>query len=216
MDIVLGQIEAVFDGLPPAAVKTGMLYLGSIIRVVAEFFSKQQQAPPLVVDPVMISTSGVRLLKPGALKILCAELLPLATLVTPNLAEAEVLTGRRLKSVEDMRAAAKDLQQRFGCAALVKGGHLRGMNEAVDIFFDGREELLLRAPLIRGLRTHGTGCTYSAAIAGYLARGLSLSKAVQQGKEYITQAIAGSRRVGNFDVLANGMESRLQPVRRTL
>lgn len=205
--IVRGQIEAVFDELTPTAVKTGMLYSGSIIRVVAEFFSKRRQAPPLVVDPVLVSTSGVKLLRPEAVKILCAELLPLATLVTPNLPEAEVLLGRRLNSVEDMRAAAKEIQRRFGCAALVKGGHLRGVNEAVDIFYDGRQELLLRAPFIRGLHTHGTGCTYSAAITGYLARGLSLSRAVYAGKEYITQAIAGSRRVGGFDVLGNSMSS---------
>ena len=201
--IVRGQLEAVFEGLPPAAVKTGMLYSARIIGAVAKFFSGRRHSPPLIVDPVMISTSGSQLLKLGATKILCAELLPLATLVTPNLPEAEALLGRRLNSVEDMRAAAKELHKRFGCAALVKGGHLRGVKEAVDIFYDGRRELVLRAPFIRGMRAHGTGCTYSAAIAGYLAKGLSLSKAVQHGKEHITQAIARSQRAGTYDVLNN-------------
>jgi hydroxymethylpyrimidine kinase/phosphomethylpyrimidine kinase len=201
VEIVRRQLEAVFDELPPAAMKTGMLYSAPIILAVAESFSRRRHAPPLVVDPVMVSTSGVPLLKPGAVKILCIELLPLTTLVTPNLPEAEVLLGRRLNSVEAMRAAAKELQMRFGCAALVKGGHLRGLKEAVDIFYDGSEELLLSSPFIRGVRTHGTGCTYSAAITSYLARGLSLSQAVRQGKEYITQAIARSKRVGRHQVL---------------
>jgi hydroxymethylpyrimidine/phosphomethylpyrimidine kinase len=199
--IVRGQLEAVFDELPPAAVKTGMLCSARIIRTVADFFRGCRRAPPLIVDPVMISTSGRRLLESRAVGILCGELLPLAKLVTPNLVEAEILLGKKLKSVEDMREAAKQLQRRFGCAALLKGGHLRGLNEALDIFYDGRQELMLRAPFIRGLRTHGTGCTYSAAITAYLARGLSLVQAVQQAKEYITQAIARSQRAGTHDVL---------------
>jgi len=199
-EIIRLQIEAVFDELPPAAVKTGMLYSAAIIRAVASFF-RGKAHPPLVIDPVMVSTSGAQLLKPGAVKTLCGELLPLATLVMPNLQEAEILTGRRSSSVEDMRAAAKALQKRFGCAVLMKGGHLRGLKEAVDIFYDGKQELLLRAPFIWGVNTHGTGCTYSAAITAYLARGLSLSQAVRQGKEYITQAIAHSRRIADYDVL---------------
>jgi hydroxymethylpyrimidine/phosphomethylpyrimidine kinase len=200
VEIVRSQIEAVFDGLPPAAVKTGMLYSAPIIRVVAEFFRRRQRLP-LVVDPVMVSTSGAQLLNPMAVRVLRAELLSLAALVTPNLHEAEILVGGKLTSVADLRAAAGELHQRFGCAALVKGGHLSGLKEAVDIFNDGREELLLSAPYIRGVRTHGTGCTYSAAIAGHLARGCSLPRAVQRAKEYITQAIAQSRSAGGCDVL---------------
>ena len=115
---------------------------------------------PLVVDPVMIATSGRRLLKPGAVKILCEQLLPLAALVTPNLAEAAALTGRPLRTASRrMRRAAREIQGCFGCAALVKGGHLPGAREAADIFFDGDTELLLTAPFVRGVRTHGTGCT---------------------------------------------------------
>jgi hydroxymethylpyrimidine/phosphomethylpyrimidine kinase len=200
VEIVRCQMEAVFDVLPPAAVKTGMLYSQPIIHVVAEFFRRHQRVP-LVVDPVMVSTSGAHLLKQAAVKALCGELLPLATLVTPNLDEAEILVGERLTSVPDLRAAARVLRKRFGCAALVKGGHLRGLKEAVDIFYDGRQELLLSAPFIRGVSTHGTGCTYSAAIAGHLARGRSLAQAVQQAKEYITQAIAQSQTAAGHSVL---------------
>ena len=199
-EIVRGQIEAVCEALRPAAVKTGMLYSAPLIRVVAEFFRRGPRMP-LVVDPVMVSTSGAALLKPAAVKALCTELLPLATLVTPNLDEAEILAGRKLTSVADLRAAARELHRRFGCAALLKGGHLRGLREAVDIFYDGRQELLLSAPFIRGVSTHGTGCTYSAAIAGHLARGCSLPRAVRQAKEYITQAIAQSQTAAGHGVL---------------
>ena len=199
-EIVRQQMEAVFAELPPAAVKTGMLYSTEIIRAVAAFF-KSGSRPALVVDPVMVATSGARLLKPSAIDLLKRELLPLATLVTPNLDEAEILVGEKLRSVEDLRAAARVLHGRFGCAALVKGGHLRGLKDAVDIFYDGKEELLLSAPFVRGVSTHGTGCTYSAAVAGWLARGCSLTQAVEQAKEYITQAIAGSRVAAGHSVL---------------
>jgi hydroxymethylpyrimidine/phosphomethylpyrimidine kinase len=198
--IVRRQIEAVFDELPPAAVKTGMLYSAAIIQAVAAFFRRRQRLP-LVVDPVMVSTSGAQLLKPEAVRVLRTELLPLAALVTPNLDEAEILIGVKLTSVTDLRAAARTLYQHFGCAALVKGGHLRGLKEAVDIFYDGRQELLLSAPFIRGVSTHGTGCAYSAAIAGHLARGCTLPRAVQRAKEYITQAIAQSRTAAGHSVL---------------
>jgi hydroxymethylpyrimidine/phosphomethylpyrimidine kinase len=199
-DIVRRQIEAVFAELRPAAVKTGMLYSAAIIRAVAKSLRRHRDVP-LVVDPVMVSTSGAQLLKPEAVKALCAQLLPLATVVTPNLDEAGILVGAELSDVTDLRAAARTLYQRFGCAVLVKGGHLRGLREAVDIFYDGRQELLLSAPFIRGVSTHGTGCTYSAAIAGHLARGCPLPKAVERAKEYITQAIARSQTAAGHSVL---------------
>jgi hydroxymethylpyrimidine/phosphomethylpyrimidine kinase len=142
------------------------------------------------VDPVMVATSGASLLKPDGVKMMMRELLPLATLVTPNLDEASALVGRRLRSVEDLRTAARELHDRFGCAALVKGGHLRGMKQAVDFLCDGRTELLLTVPFIGGVKTHGTGCTYSAAVTAFLARGLELPDAVAEAKEHITQAIA--------------------------
>lgn len=199
-EVVLAQIEAVFAELPPAAVKTGMLYSTEIIRAVVKFFARDK-CPPLVVDPVMVATSGALLLKPGAVKALLDELLPLATLVTPNLDEAEILVGARLRSVEDLRAAAREIVRRFGCAALVKGGHLRGLTTAVDIFNDGRSELLLEAPFVRGVSTHGTGCTYSAAIAGHLALGRDLAGAVVAAKQFVTQAIVQSNQAAGHDVL---------------
>ena len=197
------QIEAVFEETPPAAVKIGMLFSAENVRVVAEFFGARAARPrvPLVVDPVMVATSGAPLLKPKTVSVLTEKLLPLAALVTPNLHEAEILIGHKLASVEDLRIAAREIRARFGCAALVKGGHLRGGREAVDIFFDGRTELLLSAPFIKRVRTHGTGCTYSAAIAGYLARGLDLPPAVKRAKQFITQAIAGSYRIGKHSAL---------------
>jgi hydroxymethylpyrimidine/phosphomethylpyrimidine kinase len=199
-EIVQGQIEAVMEELFPTAVKTGMLYSAEIIRVIAEFFSSHHNVP-LVVDPVMLSTSGSRLLKPSAINVLKKRLLPLATLATPNLDEASLLTGRRLKSIEDLRSAAKQIHREFGCAALVKGGHLRNSKEAVDIFFDGDTELMLSAPFIKGITTHGTGCTYSAAITGFLARGYQLPEAVTRAKEFISQAIAESFVIGKHSAL---------------
>ena len=199
-EIVRQQIEAVFVELRPAAVKTGMLYSAEIIRVVVRFFTGGKR-PPLVVDPVMISTSGVRLLKPSAIHLLKLQLLPLATLTTPNLHEAEILVGRRLKSVEDLRSAAREIHRRYGCAALVKGGHLKGMREAVDIFFSDKTELLLSAPFIQGVSTHGTGCTFSAAVAACLALGQPLAEAVVAAKNHVTQAIAHSRRARSHPVL---------------
>jgi hydroxymethylpyrimidine/phosphomethylpyrimidine kinase len=182
-----------------------MLFSSGIIREVAAFFRQRgAKAPPLIVDPVMVATSGLRLLKPAALRALRNELLPLATLVTPNLDEAEVLSGIQLKSAEDLRQAAHIIHRRFGCAALVKGGHLRGAPKAVDIFFDGRTELLLSAPFVRGLRLHGTGCTYSAAIAAHLALGAELTVAVRKAKEFITEAIRGSVSVSGHRVLNAG------------
>jgi hydroxymethylpyrimidine/phosphomethylpyrimidine kinase len=200
VEIVRGQLEAVFDELPPAAVKTGMLYSAPVIRAVAAFLASRP-GPVLVVDPVLVSTSGAPLLKPGAFQSLLKELLPLAGLLTPNRDEAQLLTGLRPNSAQGLREAARALHERFGCAVLVKGGHLRRLPEAVDIFYDGRQELLLSAPFVRGLRTHGAGCTCSAAIVGYLALGLPLARAVCRAKDYITQAIARSCLAAGHPVL---------------
>ena len=205
--IVRKQLEAVFDEIPPAAVKIGMLYSAKIIRVVADFF-QNREAPPIVVDPVMLSTSGMRLLERDAVDVLTKRLLPLATVVTPNLYEAELLWDKRIRSIADMRDAARAIQSRFGCAALVKGGHLTDAREAVDIFQNGRWEMVLAASYIQGVRTHGTGCTFSAAIAAYLARGLSLRTAVVSAKGYITDAITRSRRIGKHFVLGAGRKGK--------
>ena len=201
--IIKHQLHTVFEGLHPSAAKTGMLYSAEIIREVARFF--RRQCVPLVVDPVMVATSGSRLLKQTSTAVLCKELFRLATLITPNVQEAEVLTGQRLSSPQELRQAARALHRRFGCAALVKGGHLRGLKEAVDIFYDGTNELLLTAPFIRGVSTHGTGCTYSAAIAGFLARGLTLEASVQCAKEFITRAIAQSQTTAGHSVLDSAL-----------
>ena len=210
------QLEALFAELPPAAAKTGMLFSAPLIHVVVKCL-RQHNRLPVIVDPVMAATSGSRLLQPAAMKLLQRELLPLATLITPNLVEAELLLGTRLRDEEDLRAAARALHARFGCAALVKGGHLRGAHDAVDIFFDGTTELMLSAPFVRGVSTHGTGCTYSAAITACLARAprsesAALPQAVTRAKEFITQAIAQACRAGRHDVLNPHFASR--PARR--
>ncbi len=188
--------------MPPAAAKTGMLYSTETLLTVVRFFKRHPRVP-LIVDPVMAATSGARLLKPAAIAFLQNELLPLASLATPNVDEAGVLIGKKLRSVEDLRMAAREMKRRFGCAALVKGGHLKGMRQAVDIFFDGRTELLLTAPFIKGVSTHGTGCTYSAAVTAYVARGFDLPAAVGRAKEQITQAIACSQRAAGHWVSNN-------------
>ena len=201
-EMVRLQIEAVFAELPPVAVKTGMLYSKEIIQVVADFFrSQKKNTISLIVDPVMVATSGAPLLKPSAMKCLKTALLPLATLITPNLDEARILVDCDLNSVEDMRLAAKKLYKNYGCAVLVKGGHLRDLNEAVDCFYDGDQELLLTSPFIKGVSTHGTGCTYSAAIAGYMALGCKLAYAVEMAKNYISKAIAESFSIKQYTVL---------------
>ncbi len=199
-DVVGLQIEAVVSELRPAAVKTGMLFSEAIIKTVAEAFGGKKKAP-LVVDPVMVATSGARLLQESAIAALRNELLPLAALVTPNLDETVVLTGEPIAEEEDMRTAARTIHKTFGCAVLIKGGHLRRSSEAMDIFYDGETELLLTAPFVKGVATHGTGCTYSAAIAGYIALGCELSLAVQMAKEYVTQSIAQSVRIGRHSAL---------------
>ncbi len=229
--LVRAQIEAVFAELRPAAAKTGMLFSAPIIAAVVEACAElglgrpaDGTAPParpsnrvdasgravrtfqvpLVVDPVMVATSGACLLQPSAIRRLCQSLLPRATLVTPNLDEAALLTGLRLSTEEDLRSAARAVHERYGCAVLVKGGHLRGTRHAVDVYYDGRNELLLSAPLIRRVSTHGTGCTYAAAITAGVARGLDLPDAVARAKDYITRAIDGSFRIGRHQTLAHG------------
>lgn len=201
--MVRQQLEAVFEQLQPHAVKTGMLFSAPIIEVVANFFDKRKR-PPLIVDPVMVSTSGAKLLEPGAVEVLTQRLLPLATLVTPNLHEAEILTGNKIRSVPDLRDAARTIQKRFGCAALVKGGHLPDAKEAVDYYRDGRWEMVLGVTYVREVNTHGTGCTLSAAIASYLAQGHSLRSAVKDAKVYITNAIMNSTRARRHFVLGKG------------
>jgi hydroxymethylpyrimidine kinase/phosphomethylpyrimidine kinase len=149
----------------------------------------------------MVATSGAMLLEKSAVKSLCTALLPMADLITPNIPEAEALTGARVSEPEELRKCARHLHSQFGCAVLLKGGHLPDANEALDIFYDGKTELLLRAPFVKGVSTHGTGCTYSAAIAAYCAHGKPLAEAVGLAKRYITLVIANSARVHSHHVL---------------
>ena len=199
--MVRDQLEAIFAELRPNAIKTGMLYSAEIIRVVSEFLRSSRV--PLVVDPVMVSTSGARLLKPSAVNALTENLLPLATLVTPNLDEAEILVGHPLRSLEDLRQAARMIGDQFGCAALVKGGHLRTGRESADFLYDSssKTELMLTAPFVKGVSTHGTGCAYSAAVTAGLARGLKLAPAIAAAKEFISHAIFESKRIRRHWVL---------------
>lgn len=198
-EIVRDQIEAVAAELKPAAVKTGMLFSRAVIAAVAE--SASSAGLRLVVDPVMIATSGAVLLKPDAIRAMLDRIFPLALIVTPNIDEAQHILQRKIETLEEARAAASDLQARFGCAALVKGGHLRGLSAAADFFCDGKTELMLEAPYVRGISSHGTGCTYSAAIAAHLALGEPLIRAVTLAKEFISNAIASSVRCGGHWVL---------------
>ncbi len=197
--LVQEQLRAVAVFRPRAA-KTGMLLSTGIIRAVAQFFHSNRPIQ-LVVDPVMIATSGARLLERPAKKALEDELLPLATLVTPNVPEAEALTGLKLRDPEDLRAAARKLHRQFGCAALVKGGHLQTGPTAIDVFYDGKEEFLLEAARAKGVATHGTGCTFAAAITAHLARGAKPAAAVTAAKGFVTNAIHRSVRAGGFAVL---------------
>jgi hydroxymethylpyrimidine/phosphomethylpyrimidine kinase len=199
-EVVRWQLEAVFEAFRPRAVKIGMLFSAGIIKEILKFL-RQHRMGPFIVDPLIVATSGARLIEPDAFDWLRREILPRAALITPNLPEAEMLTGLSIHEPEGLRAAARRLHHDFGCAVLVKGGHFKGTTEAVDIFQDGETELLLRAPFIKGVSTHGTGCTYSAAIAAYCALGHDLAHAVARAKEFITQAIARSTRSGGHDLL---------------
>jgi hydroxymethylpyrimidine kinase/phosphomethylpyrimidine kinase len=187
LDIVEAQLTAVLEDLPPAAVKTGMLATAPLVRVVAEAL-RDWRAPNYVCDPVMVATSGDRLLDQEAEHTLAISLLPLCALVTPNLHEARMLTGGdEVSTLEEMRAAARALVEMGAGAALVKGGHLAG--DAVDLLWDGREEHVWRRARIETRHTHGTGCTLSAAVAACLAQGMPLAAAAERAVRWVGRAI---------------------------
>jgi hydroxymethylpyrimidine/phosphomethylpyrimidine kinase len=198
------QLEAVFQELPPAAIKTGMLFSAASLKAVSDFLKTHRPRVPLIVDPVLVSTSGAKLLQPAALKMLMHRLLPLATLVTPNLSEAQILCGQKISSLEDMNDAALKIHSKWGCAVLIKGGHLRHGPNAKDLFYNGQAGFILSASFVKKIPTHGTGCVYSAAICAALARGHSLPQAVQIGKRFVTRAIQKSLRIGQHFVLGVG------------
>ena len=195
-EIVAAQIDAVFDDFEVSAVKTGMLSSAAIVERVAERLSAYQ-APNLVVDPVMISKSGYSLLKSDAVDRVKDELLPLAMVVTPNAHEAELLADMEVRTLEDAKEAARRILVFGPTAVLVKGGHLEGETTSVDVLLDGNSEpRLFQAARIDTKNTHGTGCTFSAAIAAQLAQGKSLEDAIQNAKVYITEAIRHGLSIG--------------------
>jgi hydroxymethylpyrimidine/phosphomethylpyrimidine kinase len=205
--MVVEQIETVAVDMPVAAVKTGMLANAAIVEAVAEAVARLA-LPNLVVDPVMVAKGGHRLLDPDAERAYVRTLFPRALLVTPNLLEAGALLGRVVATREDMRAAAAALRAMGPRAALVKGGHLPG--DAVDVLCDDDGFLELVAPRVDTKNTHGTGCTYSAAIAARLAQGATLREAVRGAKDYVTEAIRRSYAVG----AGHGPLDHLHPLRR--
>jgi hydroxymethylpyrimidine/phosphomethylpyrimidine kinase len=183
--LVLEQIDAVLEDIPPAAAKTGAL--GSAEMVVAVARKAAEFGFPLVVDPVMISKHGLPLLPASAVRLVREELLPRAALVTPNVPEAEALTGAAIRTLDDMHRAARRIHQMGARAVLIKGGHLA--SGATDVLFDGTQAREFPAARIETRHTHGTGCTYSAAITAGLARGLALGDAVAGAKRFIHEAI---------------------------
>jgi hydroxymethylpyrimidine/phosphomethylpyrimidine kinase len=187
--LLRSQIRILFEAYPIAAVKTGMLYSRALLRVVSEELADRLGMFHLVVDPVMVASSGDPLLKKDAVRAYEEELLPLADVITPNLDEAAVLLGRKITSRRNMETAAEELYSKYGASVLLKGGHLRG-RDAVDVLCGPRgcAEFTLRR--LSGCETHGSGCTLSAAIAAGLARGRSLSSAVEDAKNFLHRAIA--------------------------
>jgi hydroxymethylpyrimidine/phosphomethylpyrimidine kinase len=188
------QLDTVLEDLPVDATKTGMLSNAGIIRAVAAGL-RRHDIGNLVVDPVMVAKSGHRLLQEDALQALRDELLPLAAVLTPNLPEAEVLSGRKISGPEEMRRAAETIRALGPAHVLIKGGHLKG--RAVDLLFDGSECIELPADRLPTRHTHGTGCTLSAAIAAVLAAGGTVPQAVIAAKDFITRAIREAPGLGH-------------------
>ena len=191
--IVAAQIEAVLSDIGVDAVKTGMLSSGNIIETVARELA-HFRVDRIVVDPVMVAKSGDRLLREDAVDAMCRSLVPLATVVTPNIPEAEALTGISIESGADARRAADRLVSMGARAVVIKGGHLAG--PPVDLFYDGREFHELEAARIETRNTHGTGCTFASAIAAGLAKGMDVLDAATAAKEYVTEAIKRSFDIG--------------------
>lgn len=186
-EFLKAQIDAVFEDIYPDAVKIGMVSSVELIKVIAErliFFG----AKNIVVDPVMVATSGSSLISDGAVTALKNELLPLARVITPNIPEAEVLSGMKILTPDDMIKAAKIIGDKFGCAVLCKGGH--SLNDANDLLYEKGDYKWFKGRRIDNPNTHGTGCTLSSAIASYLAKGFDLSTSIIKAKEYITGALS--------------------------
>jgi len=195
-DVIAAQIAAVLEDIGADAVKTGMLSSSAIVELVAEEL-KGRGMRQLVVDPVMIAKSGDSLLRQEAVEALRAKLVPLAAVVTPNIPEAEVLTGLKIQTDADMHRAARLITGMGARAVVVKGGHRPSPEGlAVDLYYDGARFQEFTAPRIPSANTHGTGCTFASAVAAGLARGMSVLEAVAQAKEYVTEAIRRSFPIG--------------------
>ncbi len=188
------QIDAVFTDIPPDAVKVGMVSSAPLIRVIAAKL-RHYGARNVVVDPVMVATSGARLISEDAIGALQEELLPLATVITPNIPEAEVLSGRPIHSAADMEAVARAIGERLGCGVLCKGGH--ALNDANDFLWRDGAGRWFEGRRIDNPNTHGTGCTLSSAIAANLAKGVTLDEAVARAKAYLSGALAAQLDLGH-------------------
>lgn len=187
------QLDAVFEDIYPDAVKIGMVASGELIRAIADRL-RHYDAGNVVIDPVMVSTSGSALMRNDAVDTLVKELLPLATLVTPNIPEAEVLSGRTISTKEDMIEAAKQIGDENHCAVLLKGGH--SVNDANDLLYAEGRLTWFQGKRIDNPNTHGTGCTLSSAIASNLAKGFSLEESVERAKSYISEALGAMLDLG--------------------
>jgi len=187
------QIDAVFEDIYPDAVKIGMVSSSELISVIADRL-KAYRAKNIVVDPVMVATSGSALMKTDAVQTLVSELLPITTLVTPNIPEAQVLSGLSITDREDMVLAAKKISEDYHCDVLLKGGH--SINDANDLLYADGESVWFTGKRIDNPNTHGTGCTLSSAIAANLAKGYSLADSVRRAKEYISGALAAMLDLG--------------------
>src|SRR5256885_2451018 len=198
--IVRAQIAVLAKSFPIAAIKTGLLCSAATITAAAGAIFDLIKDIPLVVDPVITATGGDPLLEKGAIAAYESELFPIASLITPNLDEASQLLGSAIEDRQSMERAGKELQRKFKIAILLKGGHLPG-TDAVDLLFADKEVTEFAAPFIRGVATHGTGCTYSAAITAGLAKGLSLAEAIGDAKKIVSRAIQNHHRWGDVHAL---------------
>ena len=204
-DFLRHQIDAIFEDIRPDAVKIGMVASKELICVIADML-RYHNAKNVVVDPVMVATSGSSLMKSDAVQTLIEKLLPIATLVTPNIPEAQVLSGKTIESKEDMLSAANFIGNTYGCAVLLKGGH--SINDANDLLYANGEFIWFEGKRINNHNTHGTGCTLSSAIASNLAKGYDLVMSVQRAKDYISDALSAQLDLGqgsgplmhNFDL----------------
>ena len=192
-DFLKQQIDAVFEDIYPDAVKIGMVASSELIHVIADAL-RYYDAKNVVIDPVMVATSGSALMKNDAVKTLIEELLPVATLVTPNIPEAQVLAGLTVETKEDMVTAAKQIGDSYHCAVLLKGGH--SINDANDLLYADGELHWFEGKRIDNPNTHGTGCTLSSAIASNLAKGFTLTESIQRAKDYISGALAAMLDLG--------------------